>query len=144
MAMDIQKADPEARRRAAALVVFGAAVGVVLLLWFERSLPGLSEWVTEKPELVASRARLLLSVIGVMMILPLVGFAVYTWLLGRRITSGGRFPPRSMRVLRDTVVLTGQVAESRARVMKLLALVLISLALGLLIILFWLAFSITN
>jgi hypothetical protein len=62
--MDIQKADPGFRRRAIRIVILGVAAGAVMLFWVEQSLPALIAWVTERPDLGAARAKLLLALIG--------------------------------------------------------------------------------
>jgi hypothetical protein len=137
--MDIQRADPGARRRAVWIVVLGAVAGAVLLLLLEHSLPGIRAWATERSDLTAARVRLVLVVTGTLTIVPLVGFAVYLWLLGERISSAARFPLPSMKILRDTVVVSGQAAVTRSRLVKALAVLLTTLALGLLSILWWVA-----
>ena len=80
--MDIQRADAGTRRRAIWIVVLGIAAGVVLLLWFEQSLPALIAWATENPDQGAARAKLLLALIGTVIVVPLAGFAAYLWFLG--------------------------------------------------------------
>ncbi len=136
--MDIQRADPRARRRGIWIVVFGAAVGAILLLWFEHSLPGIRAWATERSDLTAKRARLLLVVIGASLIGPLLAFSVYLWFLGRRIAIAQRYPLPSMKLIQDMKIVCGPAAEKRGRLMKAMALLLASSAIGLLSILWWL------
>lgn len=140
--MDIQRADAGARRRAVWIVLLGATAGAVTLLWFEQSLPALIAWAIEGPDSGAARARLLLALIGTVIVVPLVGFAVYLWFLGEQISRSGRFPLPSMKVIRDTVVVTGQAALSRSRCVKAFAVFLALSALGMLCALWWFTFFI--
>ena len=129
--MELQRADPVARRRALWTIVLAAAVGVTLLVVLDRSLPDLSAWVTEDPQSFSSRTKLVLLVYGAVAVLPMVAFALYFWSLGRRTVSARRFPPPEMKVFRDTSVLVGTAAETRGRVLKGLSVVISLLALGL-------------
>ncbi|HEX9153964.1 MAG TPA: hypothetical protein VF819_00290 [Nitrospira sp.] len=135
--MDIQRADAGTRRRAIWIVVLGIAAGAVLLLWFEQSLPALIAWATGNPNQGAARAKLLLALIGTVIVVPLAGFAAYLWFLGERISKSGRFPLPSMKVVRDTVVVTGQAAVTRSRFVKVLAVFLAISVIGMLCMLWW-------
>ena len=135
--MDIQRADAGTRRRAIWIVVLGIAAGAVLLLWFEQSLPALIAWATGNPNQGAARAKLLLALIGTVIVVPLAGFAAYLWFLGERISKSGRFPLPSMKVVQDTVVVTGQAAVTRSRFVKALAVFLAISVIGMLCMLWW-------
>jgi len=139
--MDIQRADPRACRRVIWILVVSAAAGAVLLLWFEHSKPGIRAWITERSDLIAERAGLLLVVIGVLLIGPLLAFSVYLWFLGRRIAIAQRYPLPSIKLIRDMKVVCSPAAEKRGRLVKAMALLLASLAIGLLSILWWLGNS---
>lgn len=135
--MDIQRADAGTRQRAIWIVVLGIAAGAVLLLWFEQALPALIAWATGNPDQGAARAKLLLALIGTVIVVPLAGFAAYLWFLGERISKSGRFPLPSMKVVRDTVVVTGQAAVTRSRFVKALAVFLAISVIGMLCMLWW-------
>ena len=140
LAMEIQRADAGTRRRAIWIVILGIAAGAVMLRWFEQSLPALIAWATENPDQGAARARLLLALIGTVIVAPLAGFAAYLWFLGERISRSGRFPLPSMKVVRDTVVVTGEDAVTRSRFVKALAVFLAVSAIGMLCVLWWFTF----
>jgi hypothetical protein len=135
--MDIQRADPGARRRAIWIFILSVTAGAVVLFWFEQSLPALMTWATETPDVGAARAKLLLALIGTLIVVPLAWFGVYLWFLGERISRAERFPLPSMKVVRDTVVVTGEAAVTRGRIMKALAVFLTISALGMLCSLWW-------
>jgi hypothetical protein len=98
-----------------------------------RFLPGILAWVGDDPASARPKVQLLLLVIGVMSVGPLFVMAVYLSRLGRHISSARRFPPPSMKVLHDTPVLVGAAADTRARIVKGLGILLAVLAIGLLI-----------
>lgn len=110
----------------------------MLLLWLENLRPDLEAWLTEQPDTVAPRARLLLAVGAGLAVAPLILLAAYFWSLGRRTLGAGRFPPPSMKVLRDTAVLVGPAAEARGRLLQALAVFWVILACGLVGALWWL------
>ena len=67
---------------------------------------------------------------------PVIAFAVYMWLLGKRVLQAQQFPPPGFRVIRDTPVIAGPAAVTRGQVMQVLALCL-GLAAALLWLFFW-------
>lgn len=129
--MDIQPADPRARRTAVRIVLVGAVAGAVLLWWSQRAMPDLEAWVLRVPGAEAWRATVVLGAVGVLLAAPLLGFAAYLWMFARRVARSQRFPPPGMGVVRETPVLSGQRAVTRARVLQGLSVVLAALALGL-------------
>jgi hypothetical protein len=65
-----------------------------------------------------------------------IAFAVYLWLLGKRVLRAQQFPPPGFRVIRDTPVMDGPTAVVRGQVIQTLALCL-GLAAALLWLFFW-------
>ena len=132
----IQKADPEARRQALLLVIFGAALGGLLIAGFAHFGEPLREWLLSEPAETARRARLALYWSALVLSVPLIAFAVYLWLLGARVQRAQQFPPPGFRVVRDTPVISGPAAVTRGQVIQVLALFL-GLAAALLWLFFW-------
>jgi hypothetical protein len=133
---DIQRASVGARWLAVAIVVVGAAVGSLLLLGFWRYRGHVREWILSEPALTTHRIWILLLLVGFSASAPLFGFAAYLWWLGGKVVRAQQFPPPGYPVLRDTPVLRGPAALSRARGLKILAVVL-----GVASILLWLLFQ---
>jgi hypothetical protein len=61
---------------------------------------------------------------GIVLLLPLVGFAMYLWRLGTRIVREERFPPEGTKVIRDVVVIHGDAARWRGRLAQVLGIAL--------------------
>jgi formate hydrogenlyase subunit 3/multisubunit Na+/H+ antiporter MnhD subunit len=121
---EIQKADPEARRRAMLVVVFGAAIGALLIAGFGYFRGSLHEWLVSDPAETAFRARVVICAAAFLLAAPLIAFAVYLWLLGVRVARARQFPPPGLRVVRDTPVVAGHGAVTRGQAMQVLAVCL--------------------
>ena len=90
-------------------------------------------WVMEDPP---TRVPLTLTALGVLLVLPLVGFAAYMWRMATRVRVERVFPPSGYRVLRKTLPLTGDAAVSQARLLRALA-VFLAVAAALLVFQLW-------
>ena len=117
----VRKADPAARRWAVVVVVVGSFVGALLILAFERYRVSLGDWVLAELGEAAARVGWVVLALAAALLAPMLSFAAYLWWLGRRVVDAQEFPPAGVRVIRDTVVLTGEKAISRGRVLKMLA-----------------------
>ena len=74
---EIQKADPDARRRAILVVIFAAALGGLLISGFEHFREPFREWLVSDPAEMARRARLALSVSILILSVPAIVFAIF-------------------------------------------------------------------
>ncbi|MHC1743223.1 MAG: hypothetical protein AB9873_09365 [Syntrophobacteraceae bacterium] len=127
---EIRKADSGARRNALLMLIGSCLIGALLLAVFQHYRLPLRDWILADPTAVAERARLVLLSLTVLISVPLLGFAAYLWSLGGRVQQAGEFPPPGFRVLRDTEVLTGGAAASKARLLRGLALILALASMG--------------
>jgi hypothetical protein len=132
---DIRRADPSARRHVVLMIVVGGLVGALVLVAFERYRIPLSDWALSEPSATAVRVKWVSLFLGTLVSAPLLAFAVYLWSFGARVLRAREFPPPGYRVIRDTPVITGEVAVSRGRLLKALALScgIASVVLGLLL-----------
>ena len=137
--MDIQPADPRARRLAIVLLVAGFVVGAILLVLFERARPEIGRWITQDREQAAFRARVVLGVVAGVVVAPLVGLAVYFYRLGSATVRSGRFPPPGAAMLYDTRIASGDHARLRGGALRAIGLALIAVAVGIAALLWRLA-----
>ena len=99
----IERADPRAQRWAIILIALGAAIGVLIFLEVESSLPELQKWIIADPTQTERRLHLIASGLAAAVAIPTLLFARHFWKLGSQVIRSGRFPPPGRRVVRDTV-----------------------------------------
>jgi hypothetical protein len=117
----IRKADSLARRFAVVVFIFGALVGVLLLVAFEHYRIPLRDWLAAEPSASAHRVTSVFLMLAALLSTPLLAFAAYLWWLGTKVLRAGEFPPPGHRVIQDTRVIAGDAAMSRGRLLKLVA-----------------------
>ena len=122
---EIQRADPQARRRARMMVASGTLFGLIFIPLAEVYRPALAEWVSRDPE---SRLRFACTALAVAFAVPTLGFAAYFWRLGDRIVRAERCPAPGTAVVRDTVILRGYRARRRGRLAQVVAALLVLVA----------------
>lgn len=132
---DVRKADPALRRRMLLFVALAVIVAALLIFFLERYRAPLREWLLAEPGMTAQRGGMIITLLAVLSVAPLIGFAVYLWSIGGRALRAREFPPPGLRVIRDTRMITGEAAVSRAHQLKLLAVgcLIASVALALLL-----------
>lgn len=133
--VEVQPADPRARRLALLLVVLGFGVGALLLWGLNAGSPAVARWLKEDPTAIVTRARMLLVALAFVLAGPPVAAGVYLWRFGTRVVRASRFPPPGARLVQDMLVLTGDAARNRGRIAQGagLALVLAGSAMALLL-----------
>ena len=132
-AIDIHRADPHARRLAA-IGLAAALLGGALLLWW------LQSWLTRlAPGDPSALDVLLWSTAGVTLLTAAVGFAAagLLWQIGSRSLAEARFPPATLRTVRDVPIRRGDAARRSARACQAGAVAVALLATGVLAWLVW-------
>jgi hypothetical protein len=122
--VEVQAADPRARRAALIVLAVAFVVGSLLLWALNAGQPAVARWLRDDPARTTSRARLLLAGLALLTSGPALAAGLYLWRLGARIVSAERFPPPGLRMVQDTTVLTGDSARSRGRLFQGLGLML--------------------
>ena len=80
------------------------------------------QWVLEDP---GTHVPLSLAVLGLLLVLPLVTFAVYMWRMTTRAMAERAFPPSGYTVLGRAAPTTGDAAIRSARLVRALAIFLL-------------------
>lgn len=118
--VEIQKADPYARRR---LRLF--ALGYLLFMF--GFLAGLLSFADALQAWLHDHGDYLLGHPGVVAValfilgLPVLAGCFYLWRFAGRIIREQRFPTEGMKAVRDTVVLTGRAAVFRGQLIRWIA-----------------------
>ncbi len=114
--MEIQPADPAARRLALIILIVIGALGLIPLIWLQSALDTIFELRRTDP---LEATRMMLAVYRLLgAATAVVCFATAIWLgwQGLGIKRAERFPLPNARVVRDTPVLTGAAARRQARI----------------------------
>ena len=97
------------------MLIVSAVVGAgLLVLWFQRLRERFAEWLVSEPERFLSRAEFVLGGIALCTAASLFALAIWIWRLSTRVRSEGRFPPRGVKVVRDTRILRDREARRYA------------------------------
>ena len=112
---EIHKADPGVQRTGLVIVGAAAILGVLLMSIAASLRPDFEAWVRQD-----LKVRLLLVLIELTLLtaVPALVMAGYLWHLGLRIIRAQRYPPPGLRVVRDTLVVSGQAAGRRGRLVQ--------------------------
>lgn len=117
--VQIQKADPVARRKAIRGILIGALVGAVLFFLLQGMVGNINQWLESHAEFLVEHHYLafLLMLIPVAPIIVLSGYLIKH---ANKIVKTQRFPPPGTPVIRDVRVIEGRSAVLRGRVAQLL------------------------
>jgi hypothetical protein len=122
--MEIQKADPAARKRGFLLVSAAIVLGLGLLWLLGRAADSVDAWLNEHAAYLLEHLWVVWLAFFVPM-LPIIAGAAHVYRIGARTVSAERYPPPGQPVVRDTLVIAGAAAIARGRMIQALAVVLI-------------------
>lgn len=137
--VEVQPADPRARRAAFIVLGVGIAGGVLLVWLLEAARPAAAQWLKEDPTRTVARAQLLLAGLALVTSGPAIAAGAYLWRFGARIVSAERFPPPGVRMVQETVVLSGPTARVRGRLFQALGFILFAAGVAMALLLMTLA-----
>jgi hypothetical protein len=118
----IDRADPRMRVAVIAGMAVATIVGAVFISFADALRPAVIEWVMRDPAGSRSRAVAISIGLAAMVVLPVLGAAVYLWRFSVRVLRDRRFPPLGALLIVDTVVLEGAEAQQRGRLLRALAI----------------------
>jgi uncharacterized protein YacL len=121
---DIQKADPVARKKAAAIALVFGGIGVLILLFGSIYESAIYEWLDKNIQFLISHSILVFSALFIFFV-PLIFFAAYLFKFSNLVVLGQRMPPKDYPVVRDTKVVVGSKAILRGRILQIFALLLV-------------------
>jgi len=139
MAAEIQKADPEKRRNLILACVIAWVAGGVLIVVYDMLL----SWAARDAGVEIQRLNV---VIGSLLLLaiPVIAVSRTIWMAGRDVIRTQRYPPPGMKVIRDTVVVTGVKARRYGSLMQALSILFVVLSFAVPAVLWFLVWKITN
>ena len=123
-------ADPEYRRKIQRWTVIAFCVAVPLFWGLTQYWDMVGRSVAEDPAKTQILVSNLLWVFTTLFVSTGIGFGIYLWRLGRKIFASDQFPPPGVKVIKDTVIVSGSKAVIRGRIAQLMAAVFICLSAG--------------
>ena len=141
---EIERATPQTKASLVKFVVTAVVLGAVLLVAMSSAGPLLHGWVAPGGKPDPDRVRIIMAAGELLLAAPAIGIAIYLWRLASLVTRSRRFPPPGTSVVRDTPVLEGNAALTRARLLKTLAGVILAIATVMGVVLWRLAMLITR
>jgi len=130
---DIQPADPEARRKAIALLLVMCVLLLPLLWWLNANLASLESWIAQ-PEEAAEHAVLAIALLVASGVILLLVVAGYVNQLANSILSTERYPPPDIKVIKDTQIRRGKAARRIGKLLKGYVVVVLLLMAALIIV----------
>jgi hypothetical protein len=128
MNAEIHRADPQMRRMTLIVLSVAVLVAIVLLAWFRHWLDRSTS--ATPGDLFVLEMRHMIGITGMCCGLCVLVLAGYVARLARRVIEERRWPLRTSRVVRDTHVRSGEAAIKFARMLNIIAILLIVFALG--------------
>ena len=135
---NIQKADPQARRKAIKVIIIGALVGTALFFLLQAAVGNVNQWI-ESNAVFLVEYHYLAFLIMLALVAPGLALSIYLIRFAGKIVSSGRFPPPDTPVIRDVRILEGKQAILRGRLVQFLCWIIL-LALAAIPLLIWYIF----
>lgn len=76
--------------------------------------------------------------------IPVIAISRTIWMAGRDVVRTQRYPPPGMKVIRDTVVVTGAKARRYGNLMQVMSILFVVLSFAVPIVLWLLVWEVTN
>ena len=140
--VQIQKADPVARRKAIIGIALGLLVGGLLFLMLEWLLGNMNQWIASHAEFLVEHHYVAFLVMLVP-VAPVIALSGYLIIYAGRIVKSGRFPPPGTAVIRDVRVIEGRSAIIRGRVAQWLCWIILLSASAIPLIIWYIFYSIS-
>ena len=119
--VDIQPADPGARRAAIWIVAVALVAGGCAILLFEYFYVDIQLWLQQNIDYLIRNDHVVF-LAALTFAPPLLAVGAYLLVLGSRIVRSQRFPPPNCAVIRDTRVISGPAAVRWGRVVQILSM----------------------
>ncbi len=134
----IQKADPQARRKAIKVIIIGALVGTILFFLLQGVVGNVNQWIESNAVFLVEH-HYLAFLIMLALVAPGLALSIYLISFAGKIVRAERFPPPDTPVIRDVRILEGRQAILRGRLVQFLCWIIL-LALAAIPLLIWYIF----
>lgn len=140
--VQIQKADPEARRKAIRGILIGALVGGALYFLLQGMIGNINQWIESHAEFLVEHhyVAFLLMLVPVAPVIALSGYLI---VYASKIVKTQRFPPPDTPVIRDMRVIEGRPAVIRGRIAQLLCWIILLSASAIPLLIWYIFYSVS-
>lgn len=140
--VQIQKADPKARRTAIMSLIGGAVVGVGLFFLLEYSVGNVNRWIESNVVFLVEH-HYLSFLIMLLLVSPVLWLSIYLIRFAGKIVKVERFPPPDMLVIRDVRVLEGKPVVLRGRLLQVLCWIILLAAAAIPLLVWYIFYSVS-
>lgn len=140
--VQIQKADPKARRKAILSLLGGAAAGVGLFFLLEYSVGNVNRWIEANAVFLVEH-HYLSFLIMLLLVSPVLWLSIYLICFAGKIVKAQRFPPPDTPVIRDVRVLEGRQAVVRGRLIQVLCWIIMIAAAALPLLVWYIFYTVS-
>lgn len=120
----IQKADPQARKKAIFSLIGGALAGVGLFFLLEFLVGNVNHWIEANADFLVEH-HYVAFLIMLVLVSPILWLSYYLIRFAGKIITAERFPPPNTPVIRDVRVLEGKPAIVRGRLVQVLCWIIL-------------------
>ena len=110
----IIKADKKLRNRTLIFILILIILVFIFHIFYNQFLSGIKNLAEESPEMAINKILITLKILMVAMCIIFAAFTIYCFHISLLIYKSEQFPPPGMRVIKDTVLITGEKAKVRA------------------------------
>ena len=140
--VDIQKADPVARKRAVFSLIAGLVAGLALFILFRYLVGNLNDWL-EVNALFLVEHHYIVFLVMLLLVFPILWLSIYLIHFAGRIVKTERFPPHETPVIRDVRVLEGRQAILRGRLIQGLCWIILMAAATIPVLVWYIFYSVS-
>jgi hypothetical protein len=127
------KKDKNSTKKMIIIVSIFAVFVTIILFSLRFYADSIIKWILQNPNDVLFRMRIIFVPVVVFMSLPLFWFGVYFWTVGSKVEKLEIFPLSNKDALKEAETIYGQDAIKRGRLLKFLAIIVVSVAFVILI-----------
>lgn len=138
----IQKADPEARRKAIKAILLGLLLGTGLFFIYEGLIGNVNVWIENNATLLVEH-HYLAFLLMLIPVAPVIGLSVYLLRYAGKIVETRRFPPPETPVVRDVRILEGKAAVWRGRIAQILLWIILLTATAIPILIWYIFYTVS-
>ena len=131
--LEIQRADPQARRKTIIYTLVMVVVFVPTLYWVNSHIESIKEWIAQPGETI-KRAQLILSALIAVGAILLLVITIFVSRFASAILRSDRYPPPKTKVIKNIRIRRGVAARKIGHLMQALGIASLLLLIALILV----------